>query len=416
MLDFKSKGMKYTILIGLFLAASSIKANAQDYQELVLKDRQEKALSLSKSKFGPLPADQVQFLDYFPVDQDYRVTADVTLLLGEETFKMPTYDGTSNPYKRYAILNFTLNNKPYQLTVYQSAALFQNPQYKNHLFLPFLDLTNGEESYSGGRYIDLSTEDIISGKATIDFNTAYNPYCAYSNGYRCPVPPQENILETKIMAGEKAFHKEKNERPIDIQSGMNFNQEDLQIITSGPATEKLRILQITDKKDLAILTTPSVDLKYNDSSISALEKRMLSTVQHPEHAGVGIAAPQVGINKNLIVVQRFDKEHEPFESYINPKIIWRSKLTRKGVEGCLSIPDRREDVLRSYTIRLQHISKEGKIMEENIEGFTAVIFQHEVDHLYGILYPDRVEQAQKEEFEPLSEKMEFFIKPHALRP
>ncbi|MDH5828330.1 peptide deformylase [Sphingobacterium sp. SG20118] len=408
--------MKYTILIGLFLAASSIKANAQDYQELVLKDRQEKALSLSKSKFGPLPADQVQFLDYFPVDQDYRVTADVTLLLGEETFKMPTYDGTSNPYKRYAILNFTLNNKPYQLTVYQSAALFQNPQYKNHLFLPFLDLTNGEESYSGGRYIDLSTEDIISGKATIDFNTAYNPYCAYSNGYRCPVPPQENILETKIMAGEKAFHKEKNERPIDIQSGMNFNQEDLQIITSGPATEKLRILQITDKKDLAILTTPSVDLKYNDSSISALEKRMLSTVQHPEHAGVGIAAPQVGINKNLIVVQRFDKEHEPFESYINPKIIWRSKLTRKGVEGCLSIPDRREDVLRSYTIRLQHISKEGKIMEENIEGFTAVIFQHEVDHLYGILYPDRVEQAQKEEFEPLSEKMEFFIKPHALRP
>lgn len=398
------------------MAASSIKANAQDYQELVLKDRQEKALSLSKSKFGPLPADQVQFLDYFPVDQDYRVTADVTLLLGEETFKMPTYDGTSNPYKRYAILNFTLNNKPYQLTVYQSAALFQNPQYKNHLFLPFLDLTNGEESYSGGRYIDLSTEDIISGKATIDFNTAYNPYCAYSNGYRCPVPPQENILETKIMAGEKAFHKEKNERPIDIQSGMNFNQEDLQIITSGPATEKLRILQITDKKDLAILTTPSVDLKYNDSSISALEKRMLSTVQHPEHAGVGIAAPQVGINKNLIVVQRFDKEHEPFESYINPKIIWRSKLTRKGVEGCLSIPDRREDVLRSYTIRLQHISKEGKIMEENIEGFTAVIFQHEVDHLYGILYPDRVEQAQKEEFEPLSEKMEFFIKPHALRP
>lgn len=398
------------------MAASSIKANAQDYQELVLKDRQEKALSLSKSKFGPLPADQVQFLDYFPVDQDYRVTADVTLLLGEETFKMPTYDGTSNPYKRYAILNFTLNNKPYQLTVYQSAALFQNPQYKNHLFLPFLDLTNGEESYSGGRYIDLSTEDIISGKATIDFNTAYNPYCAYSNGYRCPVPPQENILETKIMAGEKAFHKEKNERPIDIQSGMNFNQEDLQIITSGPATEKLRILQITDKKDLTILTTPSVDLKYNDSSISVLEKRMLSTVQHPEHAGVGIAAPQVGINKNLIVVQRFDKEHEPFESYINPKIIWRSKLTRKGVEGCLSIPDRREDVLRSYTIRLQHISKEGKIMEENIEGFTAVIFQHEVDHLYGILYPDRVEQAQKEEFEPLSEKMEFFIKPHAMRP
>ena len=408
--------MKYTILIGLFLITVSIKSNAQDYQALILKDRQEKALSLSKSKFGPLPADQVQFLDYFPVDKAYQVTADVTLLIGEETFKMPTYDGTSNPYKRYAILNFTLNNKPYQLTVYQSAALFQNPQYKNHLFLPFLDLTNGQESYSGGRYIDLSTEDIINGKATIDFNTAYNPYCAYSNGYRCPVPPQENILETKIMAGEKAFHKQKNERPVDIQAGQNFSADDLKIINNGTETEKLRVLQITNEKDLTVLTTTSVDLKFDDPSIAILEKRMFSTVQDPEHAGVGIAAPQIGINKNLIVVQRFDKVGEPFESYINPKIIWRSKFIRKGVEGCLSIPDRREEVLRSNTIRLQYISKEGKIKEENIEGFTAVIFQHEVDHLYGILYPDRVEEAQKEEFEPLSDKMQFYIKPNTLRP
>lgn len=408
--------MKYTILIGLFLITVSIKANAQDYQALILKDRQEKALSLSNSKFGPLPADQVQFLDYFPVDKAYQVTADVTLLIGEETFKMPTYDGTSNPYKRYAILNFTLNNKPYQLTVYQSAALFQNPQYKNHLFLPFLDLTNGQESYSGGRYIDLSTEDIINGKATIDFNTAYNPYCAYSNGYRCPVPPQENILETKIMAGEKAFHKQKNERPVDIQAGQNFSADDLKIINNGTETEKLRVLQITNEKDLTVLTTTSVDLKFDDPSIAILEKRMFRTVQDPEHAGVGIAAPQIGINKNLIVVQRFDKVGEPFESYINPKIIWRSKFIRKGVEGCLSIPDRREEVLRSNTIRLQYISKEGKIKEENIEGFTAVIFQHEVDHLYGILYPDRVEEAQKEEFEPLSDKMQFYIKPNTLRP
>jgi peptide deformylase len=408
--------MKYTILIGLFLITASIKVNAQDYQALILKDRQEKALSLSKSKFGPLPADQVQFLDYFPVDKAYQVTADVSLLVGEETFKMPTYDGTSNPYKRYAILNFTLNNKPYQLTVYQSAVLFQNPQYKNHLFLPFLDLTNGQESYSGGRYIDLSTEDIINGKAIIDFNTAYNPYCAYSNGYRCPVPPQENILETTIMAGEKAFHKQKNERPVDIHAGQNFSADDLKIINNGTASEKLRVLQITSEKDLTVLTTTSSDLKFDDPSIAILEKRMFSTVQDPEHAGVGIAAPQIGINKNLIVVQRFDKAGEPFESYINPKIIWRSKFIRKGVEGCLSIPDLREEVLRSNTIRLQYISKDGKVKEENIEGFTSVIFQHEVDHLYGILYPDRVEESQKEEFEPLSDKMQFYIKPNTLRP
>ncbi|UIR55566.1 peptide deformylase [Sphingobacterium sp. SRCM116780] len=408
--------MKYSIIVSIFLSAFCMQVYAQDYQAIITKSREEKALELSKTKFGPLPKDQIKYLDYFPANKEYQVTAEVSLLIGEETFKMPTYDGTSNPYKRYAILNFTLDNKPYSLTVYQSAALFQNPLYKNHLFLPFLDLTNGQESYNGGRYIDLSTEDIKDGKVTIDFNTAYNPYCAYSNGYRCPVPPKENILDTKIMAGEKAFHKPKNERPVDVNTGQNFSEADLKIINEGSVNDKLRVLQITDKKDLTILTTASSDIKYDDPLISILEKRMLLTVQDPEHAGVGIAAPQIGINKNMILVQRFDKPGEPFEFYINPKIIWRSKFTRKGFEGCLSIPNRKEEVLRSYTIRLQYISKEGKVVEENIEGFTSVIFQHEVDHLYGILYPDRIDEAQKEVFEPLSDKMEFFVKPNTIRP
>lgn len=75
---------------------------------------------------------------------------------------------------------------------------------------------------------------------------------------------------------------------------------------------------------------------------------MLLTVMNPDHADVGIAAPQVGINKNVIWVQRFDKKGEPFEFFINPKIIWRSQLTRLGTEGCLSIPDQREETERSY--------------------------------------------------------------------
>src|SRR5690606_40368924 len=85
-------------------------------------------------------------------------------------------------------------------------------------------------------------------------------------------------------------------------------------------------------------------------------------------------------NKNMIWVQRYDKTDFPFELYINPKIIWRSKLLRKGGEGCLSIPEQRNDVQRNYSIRLQYWTKEGEIKEELIEGFTAVIFQHEVDH------------------------------------
>src|SRR5690606_33962909 len=119
-------------------------------------------------------------------DTNYIVTASVELLENEQSFRMPTYDGTSNQYKRYALLHFELEGQSLTLTAYQSAALFQNPAYQDHLFLPFLDDSNGSDSYEGGRYIDLNTREIKNGKITIDFNRAYNPYCAYSNGYRCP--------------------------------------------------------------------------------------------------------------------------------------------------------------------------------------------------------------------------------------
>lgn len=408
--------MKKT-LIASFLLACCFNLHAQsNYEKQIVALREEKANELAKEQYGPLKADQVAFLDYFPVDASYKVKAKIEILFDEPVFRMPTYDGTSNEYKRYGIITFILQGKERVLNVYQSVALFQNPAYKNHLFLPFLDLTNGQESYSGGRYIDLSTDDIKGDNVEIDFNKAYNPYCAYSNGYRCPVPPVENNLETKIMAGEKAFHKSKNERPVNLNAGQEFSAADKKIILSGDENALLRVLQTTDDKDLKVLKATSSDVKYNDPLLESLSKRMFATVRDPNHPGVGIAAPQIGINKNLIWVQRFDKAEQPFEFYINPKILWRSKLKRKGAEGCLSIPNRKEDVLRSYAIRLQYISKEGKVIEENIEGFTAVIFQHETDHLFGILFPDRLEEQSQEVYAPLNDKIEFSIQPKTLTP
>ncbi|WP_312187432.1 peptide deformylase [Sphingobacterium sp.] len=408
--------MKKT-LIASFLLACCFNLHAQsNYEKQIVALREEKANELAKEQYGPLKADQVAFLDYFPVDANYKVKAKIEVLFDEPVFRMPTYDGTSNEYKRYGIITFILQGKERVLNVYQSVALFQNPAYKKHLFLPFLDLTNGQESYSGGRYIDLSTDDIKGDNVEIDFNKAYNPYCAYSNGYRCPVPPVENNLETKIMAGEKAFHKSKNERPVNLNAGQEFSAADKKIILSGDENALLRVLQTTDDKDLKVLKATSSDVKYNDPLLESLSKRMFATVRDPNHPGVGIAAPQIGINKNLIWVQRFDKAEQPFEFYINPKILWRSKLKRKGAEGCLSIPNRKEDVLRSYAIRLQYISKEGKVIEENIEGFTAVIFQHETDHLFGILFPDRLEEQSQEVYAPLNDKIEFSIQPKTLTP
>ncbi|MCI0920617.1 peptide deformylase [Sphingobacterium rhinopitheci] len=365
--------------------------------------------SFLKDEFGPLRKENVQYLSYYPSSSDYIVEADVELLQAEKTFRMPTYDGTSNPYKRYAILTFKIGGTDYQLTAYQSASLFGNPAYANYLFLPFLDQTNGEDTYGGGRYIELDATQIMNGKIKIDFNKAYNPYCAYSSGYRCPQPPSENSLAIAILAGEKKYKGPKNERPVNKNMAKNFNEKEKKIILSGDKESKLHVYQITDEKELNVLKSSSTDINSDDPLIPILKQRMLLTVQDPSHPGVGIAAPQVGINKNLIWVQRFDKEGEPFEFYINPKIIWRSKLIRTGAEGCLSIPDQKENVERNNTIRLQYWDEKGNIIEENIEGFTAVIFQHEVDHLYGILYPDRVEEQQNRETIELNEKIKYTI-------
>ncbi|WP_313189681.1 peptide deformylase [Sphingobacterium sp.] len=391
------------------LMAQSLEQEIQSYRDRQIQE-------MAKDEFGPLRKDQVEYVTFYPAKRDYVVTARVEQLFNEPTFRMPTYDGTSNEYRRYGLLSFELNGKEHRLTAYQSVALFQNATYKNHLFVPFMDSTTGETSYEGGRYLDLSISDIEDGKITIDFNRAYNPYCAYSNGYRCPQPPKDNVLDAAIEAGEKKYKGPKNERNVNKSTAKNFNDFEKSLINDADQNSLMHVYQITDERESAVLKRPSEDIKFDDPLLDRLAARMLLTVRAPEHRGVGIAGPQVGISKNVIWVQRLDKKGEPFEFYLNPKIIWRSKLTRLGAEGCLSIPDLKQDVKRSYAIKLQHIDRRGNVKEELIEGFTAVIFQHEVDHLYGILFPDRIEESHRLEFEPLKGKVEFMVPKGSIRP
>jgi uncharacterized protein (DUF1684 family) len=108
----------------------------------------------------------------------------------------------------YGIIHFTINDTSVALNIYQSQDLMVTQQYRDHLFIPFTDATSGEETYESGRYIDLEINDIKNDKLLIDFNKAYNPYCAYVSGkFNCPVPPPENRLVVAIRAGEKAFKK-----------------------------------------------------------------------------------------------------------------------------------------------------------------------------------------------------------------
>ncbi|MGV3546985.1 MAG: DUF1684 domain-containing protein [Pedobacter sp.] len=184
----------------------------QTFKEKIANHRERYKAEFVSSEHAPLKEPDLQHLQFFEADSTYKVFAKVTLLEGEKAFKMPTYAGTTAEYIRYAKLNFDLNGKPVQLTLYKNIALSANPAYKDYLFLPFTDQTNNKETYGGGRYIDLKTTAIVDGKLELDFNKAYNPYCAYSDGYRCPIPPEENDLQLEIKAGEKKYTGEKKKR------------------------------------------------------------------------------------------------------------------------------------------------------------------------------------------------------------
>ena len=142
-------------------------------------------------------------LEFFPIDSNFIVTAKLTFHKNSEPFQMKTTTDRLPVYKLYATAEFELNGKVYSLEIYQNEKLLLTPEYEDYLFLPFTDQTNGDKSYGGGRYIDLNipeTDTIV-----IDFNQAYNPYCAYNPKYSCPIPPKSNHLDTKINAGIMAF-------------------------------------------------------------------------------------------------------------------------------------------------------------------------------------------------------------------
>lgn len=143
-------------------------------------------------------------LDFFPVNSTFFVNAKFVKAENEKEFEMKT-TGTRTPkYIKYGTVFFKIKGKEYHLNVYRNIDLSKKEEYKNHLFLPFSDLTSGEESYGGGRYIDL---EVPKGNTIdIDFNQAYNPYCAYNHKYSCPLVPSENDLNVAIKAGVKAFH------------------------------------------------------------------------------------------------------------------------------------------------------------------------------------------------------------------
>lgn len=160
----------------------------------------------SDPEVSPLPdryRKDFKGLEFFKPDTLYSVLATFVRTPDAIPFMMPTNTDRLSEEVVYGIVTFTLNGKKYQLEVYQNEELKSEEDYEDYLFLPFTDETNGELTYEGGRYIDLTIpeEDTL----VIDFNKAYNPYCAYNKKYSCPLVPSQNHIGTRILAGVKAF-------------------------------------------------------------------------------------------------------------------------------------------------------------------------------------------------------------------
>ncbi|WP_073109469.1 DUF1684 domain-containing protein [Hymenobacter daecheongensis] len=167
------------------------------------KIRKEKNDSFRRAKNSPLTAeqrDQFDSLRYFLPDKSYVVDARLERSTKGETVQIPLTDGKTETYLRWGQARFELNGTPQQLTV-----LLKLDDQDGKLFLAFTDKTNGFATYGGGRYLDVAPPPPGEDEVTLDFNQAYNPYCAYGGSFACPVPPQENRLAVEVKAGEKSF-------------------------------------------------------------------------------------------------------------------------------------------------------------------------------------------------------------------
>jgi len=152
--------------------------------------------------------DDRKYLRFFPIDEAYRVRADFKKASEAKWFLVQTSGLQKKLYRVFGTVSFSVHDTIITASIYQSKDLLDDPKYANYLVLMFTDKTTGNETYDGGRYIDLSTNDIKDQFVTIDFNKAYNPYCAYvRNKYNCPIPPRENDFPVAIRAGEKLYTK-----------------------------------------------------------------------------------------------------------------------------------------------------------------------------------------------------------------
>ena len=177
----------------------------EDFSKAILKEREEKELFMKSDSGSPFVNQKEKFthLNYFEPDLKYKISADLAPIENKKVVVLPTSDGKEKKYLEYAFADFKLEGKKTNLLILE---IMDSGPYRGTLFLAFADDTSTKETYGAGRYIDLKKVPGAT-SITLDFNKAYNPYCAYSDDFSCPFPPKENILPIEIRAGEKSYHE-----------------------------------------------------------------------------------------------------------------------------------------------------------------------------------------------------------------
>ena len=199
---------KLIIVVALLLffntnAQECSRENAEAYQQQLNSEYADPA----QSPLMPNDLKEFKSLDFYPVDMNFCVKARFVRTPDEKSFGMQTTTSRKPEYVKFGEVYFELKGKQCKLDVFQNIELVKQEEYKNHLFLPFTDLTSGEGSYAGGRYIDM--EQPKGDTMIIDFNKAYNPYCVYNYKYSCPIPPSQNDLDVEVKAGVMMYSKKK---------------------------------------------------------------------------------------------------------------------------------------------------------------------------------------------------------------
>ncbi|MEP7255816.1 MAG: DUF1684 domain-containing protein [Ferruginibacter sp.] len=192
----------FYLLLLIFISQSAF-AQKEDFYVKSIQAYQKKYVA----EHEVVKKNDKKYFRFFPVGKTYNVTCGFEKITDTIGFTMKTSANTLKHYFKYGRLNFKLSGSDCHLFVYQSKDLMQTGQYRNYLFVPFTDATTGDESYGSGRYLEFYIQDIQNNMLKLDFNKAYNPYCAYSPDYKCPIPPKENNLSIAIKAGEMNFGK-----------------------------------------------------------------------------------------------------------------------------------------------------------------------------------------------------------------